>query len=482
MLWGIPADVNRFFRPVLRDASKPIRNALAPMVLALLLAPHYRRLKTIAGMVLGQRVHVATISRRLHNPLWNTRDWYVGLVKRSMNEVSAYERSHIKGRKRRFAIIIDTTLHASVGERMENLLEMSTRKDKRRRNTRHHVFVMGIMITESGMRIPLPRRSYYTREYCQAKGKQYRTQTQLARMMIHDAPVPADADVTVLYDSAFDAGMIHRECRNRGFREIFPIDPNRNLATKESPHAPALAGARVVASTLDWQEEEFETLELEVGNEDFVLFRRRHIDNLRVKKTFRRYVIAARPANVSKLGSCLIVASYKENLKVELLEGQSGDWRDYRRSLAKRRKKDKNQPSRWNGKVLACTDPTLSAREVVEWYEIRWQIEIFFRELKSRMQLRCYVFMKFEAVERYLDLLLMGFLLLETRRLDDLVSTGSWPTKGDPKVHWRTTDRLRNLESWVQRFNLEYISKRLESKRGRAELLRKLAEAPCQVA
>ena len=176
------------------------------------------------------------------------------------------------------------------------------------------------------------------------------------------------------------------------------------------------------------------------------------------------------------------MASYKENLKVELLEGQSGDWRDYRSSFAKRRKKDKHQPSRWNAKVLACTDPTLSAREVVEWYEIRWQIEIFFRELKSRMQMRCYVFMKFDAVERYMDLLLMGFLLLETRRLDDLVSTGSWPTKGDPKVHWRTTDRLRNLESWVQRFNLDYISKRLKSKRGRAELLRKLAEAPCQVA
>jgi hypothetical protein len=150
-------------------------------------------------------------------------------------------------------------------------------------------------------------------------------------------------------------------------------------------------GAPVVASTLDWSEEEFETLELEVGNEDFVLFRRRHIDNLREKKTFRRYVIAARQVNVSKLGNCLIVASYKENPKVELLEGESGDWRDYRQPLAERRKKDKKQPIRWNGKVLACTDPTLSAREVVEWYEIRWQSELFFRELKSRMQMRCYV-------------------------------------------------------------------------------------------
>jgi hypothetical protein len=254
------------------------------MVLALLLAPHYRRLKTVAGMVLGHRVHVATISRRLHNPLWTTRDWYAGCAERGLSELHTYERSHIQDRRRRFAIIIDTTLHASVGEKMENLLLMSGRKDKRRRNTRHHVFVMGIMITESGMRIPLPRRSYYTKEYCKAKNKTYRTQTQLARMMIHDAMVPADADVTVLYDSAFDADMIHRECRNRGFREIFPIDPNRNLATNDSPHAPAQAGDRVVASTLDWPDDEFKTLELEVGNEGFALFRRRHVDNLRVKK------------------------------------------------------------------------------------------------------------------------------------------------------------------------------------------------------
>ena len=96
--------------------------------------------------------------------------------------------------------------------------------------------------------------------------------------------------------------------------------------------------------------------------------------------------------------------------------------------------------------------------------------------------MRCYVLMKFEAVERYLDLLLMGFLLLENRRLDDLVSSGKWPAKGDAIMHWRTTDRLRSLESWIQRFNLDYIAKRLKSKRGQAELLRKLADAPCQIA
>jgi len=73
------------------------------------------------------------------------------------------------------------------------------------------------------------------------------------------------------------------------------------------------------------------------------------------------------------------VTSYKENPNIELLEGQSGDWREYRVELAKRRKKDNKKPSRWIGKVLACTDTTATAIEVIEWYELRWQIEIFFR-------------------------------------------------------------------------------------------------------
>ena len=89
---------------------------------------------------------------------------------------------------------------------------------------------MGIIITESGVRIPVPRRSYYTQAYCKEHGKKYRTQAQLIALMIREAMIPKDVDVTVVYDSAFDADIIHKECRKRGFREVFPLDPNRNLA------------------------------------------------------------------------------------------------------------------------------------------------------------------------------------------------------------------------------------------------------------
>ena len=98
------------------------------------------------------------------------------------------------------------------------------------------------------------------------------------------------------------------------------------------------------------------------------------------------------------------------------------------------------------------------------------------------MQLGCYVLMKFEAVERYLDLLMMGFLLLETQRLSDLESTAALPQQRDPIHHWRTTDRLRALEQSVQKMNFNFIRDRLTTKRGQKELLEAFENQLIQVA
>ena len=483
MLWGVPAEVKGFFAPVVQQTSKPIRKTLAAMVLALLLAPHYRRWKTIAGMVLGHRCHVSTITRRLINPHWKTRDWCVALSDQVLKETNHWERQVTQKKKRHWVIALDATEHGSVGECMENLVVMSRRKDPRRRCTRQHIFLMGIILTDRGGRIPLPRRSYYTKAYCQAHGKQYRTLNQLAALMLEDVRIPEDVEVTVVFDSAFDAQGIHQVCRRRGFREVFPLDPNRNLAGDEDQQAEALPGQRVVAWTRTWDCREFELLELQVQNEDHVYFRRRHVDNLRVKKTQRRYAVAARHTAVSKLGACLIVTSYKENPRVPLLAGQSADWRAYHTPLPTSSKRTKKVPARWHGKVLACTDVQATARQVIEWYEVRWQIELLFRELKSRMQFGCYVLMKFEAVERYVDLLLMGLLLLEHQRLQDLKRAGPPSERaGEPWVQARVTDRLRHLEVLVQEWNLEHLELALQSKAGRRRLLEELRRSPCRVA
>jgi len=400
-----------------------------------------------------------------------------------LNETNQWERRIGKGKERHWMIVLDTTYHGTVSECMENLILMSRRKDKRRRSTRQHAFLMGLILTDRGGRIPLPRRSYYTQEYCRKHGKKYRTLNQLAALMLREVHIPDDVDVTVTFDSAFDANSIHRVCRRRGFREVFPIDPNRNLASVEDEDVKAIAGQQVVTWTRTWDRKEFDPLELQVENEDHVFYRRRHVDNLRVKKTKRRYAIAARRAAVSKLGGCLIVASYKENPKVELLAGQSADWWAYHTPEVPTRTKNKKVPRRWNGKVLACTDQTATARQVIEWYEVRWQVELFFRELKSRMQFGCYVLMKFEAVERYVDLLLTGVLLLEHQRLGDMKKAGPPSDRaGEPWVQARVTDRLRNLESMMNEWNIRQIEAALKTRSGRRRLLHELRRSPCQVA
>jgi hypothetical protein len=459
----------------------PIQHALAPMVLAFLLAPHRRCLKTIAGELLGHRCHVATISRRLNNPQWRTRDWYVGLYDKLLNDVNVWERRQAKGQRRQWIVAIDTTYHSTMSEQMENLIVMSRRKNPARQTTRQHAFLMGLVLTDRGARLPLPRKSYYTEAYCRKHGRRFRTTVELAGLMLRELRVPDDVDVVVTFDSAFDAGAIHRVCRKRHFHAVFPLDPNRVLARTPAQDAAWLSGEKVMAWTRHWSRQQFALLELAMDNEDHVFARRRHADNLRVKKTKRRYAVAARQATVSKLGDCLIVASYKENPKVQLLPGQSAEWWAYHRAPVLYRQEDRHKPARWHRKVLACTDPTATARQVVEWYEVRWQVELFFRELKSRMQFECYVLMKFEAVERYLDMLLMGLLLLEQQRLWDMQRSGA--RVGAVWVQARTTDRLRMLETLCQRWNVQWIEHRLRTVGGRRRLLCELLrQAPCQVA
>jgi Transposase DDE domain len=483
MLFGIPQAVKPFFAPVVSGLSKPIRGALPVMVLALLLAPHRRCLKTLAGMVLGHREHVATISRRLRNRLWKTHRWYTQLYETLWSDTDRWERKQAGQKRRQWMLVIDTTYHGTMSERMENLICFSRYRQSRKRSTANHAFLMALLLTDKGGRLPLPRKSYYTKAYCAKKRRRYRSLNDLAAAMIREVAVPEDVEMTVVYDSAFDAKQVHQAARQRAFREVFPLDPNRNLSGSGDVEAGVLPGEKVVHWTRTWQRDAFTLLELQVENEDHVFFRRRHRDNLRRRKTERRYAVAARRATVSKLGDCLIVASYKQNPKVKLGAGESADWWAWHTGPVIYDRQQRPQPRRWQGKVLACTDPTVTARQVIEWYEVRWHIETFFRELKSRMQLGCYVLMKFEAVERYLDLLLMGFLLLEQQRLRDLERAGPPAERGGEEwVHARTTDRLRSLEALCDEWNASEIERRMRTPRGRKRLLTELRERVPRVA
>jgi hypothetical protein len=78
------------------------------------------------------------------------------------------------------------------------------------------------------------------------------------------------------------------------------------------------------------------------------------------------------------------------------------------------------------------------------------------------------VLQKFAAVERYLDLVLMGFLLLERERLRAQQEAGPpQPRGGEPWVQARTTDGLRSLEGMCQKWNVALLERRLRTAHGR---------------
>jgi hypothetical protein len=141
-------------------------------------------------------------------------------------------------------LIVDQTYCTQQGSKTENTFSHGQRaksgKDRQRRKKfpkrRCHCFVMGLLITPSGLRLPV-YRSYYTKEYLKqkkqrrAKKKQpalpYRKQTELAAELLHTAPVPKKAKVVVLGDTAFDAEVMQEACRKKGYSWIVSMNQER---------------------------------------------------------------------------------------------------------------------------------------------------------------------------------------------------------------------------------------------------------------
>ena len=68
-------------------------------------------------------------------------------------------------------------------------------------------------------------------------------------------------------------------------------------------------------------------------------------------------------------------------------------------------------------KILLTNATWLSVREVLELYSLRWQIELFFKELKSTLGFGQYSFIDFRAVEAWVDLAITTVLYLEYERI-----------------------------------------------------------------
>jgi hypothetical protein len=338
-----------------------------------------------AGVVRTRAVHRAAVVRFLAKEGW-ARDW------RLLEQLAERLLEQEERRGGVWLFIVDQTLCSHQGDKTENTFSTGNRQRRPRKGRRYskykharkrcHCFVMGLLITPSGLRIPCCR-AYYTKEFCKQKNKPYRTQIDLAGELIRNVSPPPRARVMVLGDTAFDAKIIREACAERGFSWIVPMNPERVLAgEKPRPQVKSLVSGL--------QASQMKAVRLQPGKGQGKAQRRLSRCRLGPKVKGRTFYVHAERREVHSVGDVLLIFSTKE--------------------LPKAKKAVDVQ------KILMTNAVDLTAQQVVEWYDLRWQIELFFKELKSTLGLHQYNFRKFVEAENWVQACLVTFVYLEWYR------------------------------------------------------------------
>src|ERR1700719_3816756 len=393
-----------------------------------------------AGAVRCEARHRAQISRFLPRLRWRKLDINVILRQRLLD---------LEDPDGRYVYIIDATLISQSGKRTENTYSTGNRQRRPRKGRRYgknkharkncHSFTTGLLITPSGIRIPFCK-PYYTREYCKKRGMAHRTTAEAAADLIRELPLPNVAPVIVLGDTAYDAEVVREACRDRGYSWIFPCNPERVLA------GPKGNRPKVRSLLKDWSKWSRQTVRLAPGQGAYAGYRRLSPHRIGPKAKIRTFYVHQERQRVHSVGEVrLVFSTTKGNLKAATPDDVI---------------------------ILMTNDQRLSVRDIVELYSLRWQIELFFKELKSTLGFHQYQFQKFEPVEGWVELALTAFMYLEWYRVQQMSRRDLSDEEKRWWQHQRTYGLCQAVRSASEQNELKYIADCLETPGGTRKLKR----------
>jgi hypothetical protein len=350
-----------------------------------------------------------------------------------------------------WVFILDQTHHTTFGRHAQNTFSRGNKRPRQRQSRRRqkkaqrhacHCFVFGLLISPAtGARLPCVR-SYYTRDYCRRRAAAatrgrpapaFRTQADIAAEMARALPVPAGCPVLVLGDTAFEAKQARAACRARGFDWITPANPERVLAGRKG--RPRLRARRTHLST-----ESATPIALGPGLTDWWRHQRGSRGKAWRGKYARRYWARAEALDVHNVGTVGVVFSTTQEPKA-------------------------GRPAPVQ-KVLLTNRDGWSAERVVAAYAARWQIELFFREMKSELGMSDYRVRDFREVEGWVQVCCVAFVYLEWYRLR---------RRGESeRKEWWWRQRTRGLALQVRReiewADLERVAAQPQTEEGRDRL------------
>jgi hypothetical protein len=379
--------IKTFLRPARLPATTGA--LLVRLIAAFVHHPGRMSAAAAAQAVRSQARHRAQVARFLARCHWS-KDW---AVLASVADLLLRQEARRDGT---WAFLLDQTYVGQQGQKTENTFSCGNRQRRPRKGRRYqkrklarrscHGFVLGLLLAPSGLRIPCCR-CYYTGTYCRDRGLAYRKQPELAAELIRALAVPAGAGVVVLGDTAFEAKVIRQACAERHFHWVVPVNPERVLAgDKPRPKVKSLSAGLSA--------EHFEAVRLVPGQGAYAAQRRAARCRVGPKSKARTFYVHAERRAVHNVGEVLLVFSTKE-------QPQAGQAVPVQ-------------------KVLMTDAVALPAAPVVELYDLRWQIELFFKELKGTLGFHRYRFREFAKVEGWAQACLVAFAYLEWYRAQQL--------------------------------------------------------------
>jgi hypothetical protein len=410
----------------------------------------------------SKKRHKSTISRRMRDRRFKTRELLWDAAKRAMRAVAPESDEVVI-----WLLALDGTAnqrgaHTMIKGAIQSAKEKEATKTKRRkkgapreqrrtdtsskkgRRTKYHMFLIGSLTTHTGVRIPMGRYTCDPTDFNRV-GRPRRvrtTQMDHAKLLLERAlsMLPEGVQLRVVADSYFECEKLFGLAQRRGIVLITPTDSNRCFADEASPRKSN--GICIRDHGLGLSEDSLSRLDLSRGSEKTACYRR-HSARKAGPKDRRTYWLHHERRTVAKLGSVGVVYSWKTPVF------------EPRRNFKKK-----------SFKILLCSDPSLTGAEVVEWYECRWTaIEILIRELKGQLGLDHYTGQSLEALERHIDLVLLGFLYLEMER-HRLINSESTPPAIRARAVVARTHGMQDILRWeANQAMMEAVLKSYRSER-----------------
>ena len=351
--------------------------------------------------------------------------------------------------------LLDQTTHTTLGLHAQNTYSRRNTKKRHKSGERrpkktpprlNHAFVFGLLISPvTGTRIPCVR-PYYTQEYRKrlaAEGKAvaaFATQADIAADLIRRLRVPEGSPVLVLGDTAFEAKQIRAAREARGFDWVTPANPERVLAGKKGR-------TRLSGRSETFSAESMTRIELCPGLGDWWRHQRGSKDKAWRGKYARRCWARTETLDVHNVGGVQVVFS-------TTVQPQTGQKVQVQKRLL-------TNLVHWGLQRVVSADA------------VRWQIESFFKEMKSELGLDNYRVRGFKEVEGWVQACRVAFCYLEYYRLQGM--------RQATKEEWWFRQRSKGLQTQglldPEQADLEEVAARMQTQEGRRWPLERLRNA-----